>query len=374
MATSLVDTRGQVRPDPKGACSNRYSHLPFSSNKSLIFESIRYGPVTTMRHLLKEMPNLAQITDNRGYTPLHYAALFGTPEMAQILRRANAKIDAQDHSGNTPLHWSCAEMAETLIAMNANIETRNSQGSTALHLAAKLGIEEKVRTLLDANANVQAEDKLQNTPLHYAAWAGHCEIVKMVLGRGANVDSVNKLGLTPLSLAVARPCSSQLERIVSLLMSANANVHIPNCDGVTALHHAAMNQNSNIIKLLIQGGGDIHWANLKGLTVWNLAQRPGRHEIKKTISELLPEITHLQQNTLKVYTNMRTRLIFIFRSAYCAVTIPLSATFLIRRISEIMISAPRVLEIIYKSRSWITVKWTCIVRREIALNCLSMTR
>lgn len=299
MTTVLLETRHGVNPNATGTGSygsNRISGSRFSSTKSLLFDTIRYGPMKTAIDLLKEMPNLAQTTDNRGYTPLHYAALYGPPKMVQVLRQADAKIDAQDHSGNTPLHYSCAEMAAALIAMNASIESQNLQGSTALHLAAKKGEEEKVGILLAANANVQVQDKLQNTPLHYAAWAGHYKIVKMVLGRGADVDSVNKLGMTPLSLAIAKPYSNQLERIVSLIFGANANVHTPNKDGNTALHHAAMNQNSKILKLLLQEGGDIHLANLKGLTVWNLGQRPGRHEIKKAISEMLPQ----KRNILKV--------------------------------------------------------------------------
>ena len=299
------DTRDYRPPDPIGVRSRISNRLQqssrFSSGKSLLFDSIRYGPVKTARDLLKQAPNLAQTTDNRGYTPLHFAAMYGPPAMVRILRQAGAKIDAQDHSGNTPLHCSCAETTVALIAMDASIEMQNLRGSTALHLAAKMGEEEKVGILLAANANVHAQDKLQNTPLHYAAWGGHYKIVGMVLGRGANVDSFNRLRMTPLSFAVAKPISHPaLDQIVSLLLSASADVHIPDCDGNTALHHAAVKRDSGTLKLLLHGGADIHLANLKGLTVWNLAQRlPGRHGMQKIISEMLHEITH-QRNTLKV--------------------------------------------------------------------------
>ena len=292
MSSAIGDARELVRPDPVGADSpvpNRFSQLSFSSGKSLLLHAIRYGPMQTVRALLNDTPKLAQLTDNRGYTPLHYAALFGRPAMVRMLCRANAKIDAQDHSGNTPLHYSTAEMVEALLVANANIETGNLKGSTALHLAAQMGPVEKVRILLEANANVRAQNKSRNTPLHYAGWAGHCEIVKLLLHRGADIDSRNKSGLTPLSFSVSKGCWRQSNEIVSLLLRANANIQIPDRDGNTASHHAAWNQDSKTIKLLLKAGGDIKSKNSKGLTVWNIAHRPGRHEIKEAISEFLNE-------------------------------------------------------------------------------------
>jgi len=313
--TPMAPASTGVKPNAVAfhASNPRASHPRLSSAKSFFFDTIRHGPVKKARELLKEMPRLAQTTDNLGYTPLHYAALSGPAELVQDLHEANANIDAQDHSGNTPLHCSCAEMAAVLIAMNANIESRNLDGSTALHLAANKGQKGKVGALLAANANVLAQDTLNNTPLHYAARAGHHEVVKMVLERGENVDSVNKLGMTPLSLAIAEPCRNRLERIVSLLLSANADVNIPNKDGNTPLHHAAMNQNLKILKLLLHGGGNLHLANRKGLTVWDLVQR--RHEMKKAISETLLEIAQKRLDTTLKVDGPWTMVAHISRSA-----------------------------------------------------------
>jgi ankyrin repeat protein len=276
---------------------NRVSHSRhFSSTaKSQFLAALRYGPVKTARKLLKEIPIVAKTRDNRGYTPLHYAAmatLCDTAEMVKELRQAGANIDAEDISGNTPLHYSCPKMAAALIDMNANIEARNLQGSTALHLAANKGITEKVRILLTANANVEAQDNWQlNTPLHSAARAGYLEIVKMVLGKGANVNSVNKLGMTPLCLVASSfTLKPGLDKVVQLLLNANADMKIPDKDGNTPLHHAAMNENLEILRLLLNEGGDIHLANRKGVTVWDLAQRPGRREIKKVISQIIVKV------------------------------------------------------------------------------------
>jgi len=55
-----------------------------------------------------------------------------------------------------------------------------------------------------------------------------------------------------------------------------------------------MNQDSLIIKLLLKTGGDIKSTNSKGLSVADLANRPGKRDIKEAISEVLPECFNLK--------------------------------------------------------------------------------
>jgi ankyrin repeat protein len=51
-----------------------------------------------------------------GYTPLHWAK---TAEVAEVLLKAGAKVDARDKDGWTPLHWVATfrkpEVAKVLL-------------------------------------------------------------------------------------------------------------------------------------------------------------------------------------------------------------------------------------------------------------------
>ena len=318
MAATLSGTRAAVGASGIASPLNRstrVAHSAFSSTRSRLLDAIQYGTQQTVTSLLKDIPKLVQVADNRGCTPLHYAAWSGRPEIIQIFSQTNAAVfEVQDHSGNTPLHHSTADTARELLSENINIETRNLQGVTALNLAAKFGEIDKVQVLLDANADVRAQDKLRNTPLHYAAWIGDSEMVELLLERGADINATNKSGLTPMSFLLSMTSPIESHEIVSLLLRENANVHITDLDGNTATHHATINQDSEVLKLLLEAGGDIKSPNSKGLTVWDLAQRSGRREIKRTILEVLG------QNFVMSKVNISNVILLICdpRSACCA--------------------------------------------------------
>ncbi|GAG75073.1 unnamed protein product, partial [marine sediment metagenome] len=53
--------------------------------------------------------------NNDGSTPLHYVAVWGGTDIAKLLIKAKATIDAKDGGGNTPLHW-VALLGETDMA------------------------------------------------------------------------------------------------------------------------------------------------------------------------------------------------------------------------------------------------------------------
>ena len=79
------------------------------------------------------------VLNDRGETPLHYAATFGFKEVAQILINKGANIESKNIDGMTPLHLSAQSrninVAELLITKGANVNAKNTGGMTPLHLA-----------------------------------------------------------------------------------------------------------------------------------------------------------------------------------------------------------------------------------------------
>ena len=77
-----------------------------------------------------------------GWTPLHLAAFFGHPKIAELLLAHDADVTARSRNpnGNTPLHAALAGnhklVAGLLIGRGADVNAADATGWRPLHLAA----------------------------------------------------------------------------------------------------------------------------------------------------------------------------------------------------------------------------------------------
>ena len=146
--------------------------------------------------------------DDRGATPLHYAAFRGQTEIVMVLIDAGTNLEAKDNTGSTPLHDTVMkghiETALALIDAGANLDAKNNAGSAPLHYAVMEEHAETVLALIDAGADVGARDDRGATPLHYAAFLGQTEIVMALVDAGANLDARDNAGSTPLHDTVVK--------------------------------------------------------------------------------------------------------------------------------------------------------------------------
>jgi len=56
------------------------------------------------------------VTDERGWTPLHFAAMHGRVENAKILINNGAQVSPKDRLGKTPLHWAASREKKEMVA------------------------------------------------------------------------------------------------------------------------------------------------------------------------------------------------------------------------------------------------------------------
>jgi len=166
---------------------------------SAVADASMKGNKEAVRTLLKQGADVnAALPD--GMTALHWAAVRGDAELAEMLLYAGASTKAVTRIGAyTPLHVASREgnanVAKLLLEKGAEVDAKTSTSSvTALHLAAASGNLELTKVLIDNKADVNArETEWGQTPLIFAAGQNRVDVIKLLLQRGANPGIASKV-------------------------------------------------------------------------------------------------------------------------------------------------------------------------------------
>ncbi|XP_076863215.1 ankyrin repeat domain-containing protein 27 [Brachyhypopomus gauderio] len=157
--------------------------------------------------------------DDRGYTPLHVAAICGQSLMIDLLVSKGAVVNATDYHGLTPLHLSCQKgyQSVTLLLLHykASADTQDNYGNTPLHLACMYGHEDCVKALVHYDlpaCRLDVQNDKGDAALHVASRWGYEGIMEVLLENGASTLLHNKAGQSPLHCALNAKVLSLLER------------------------------------------------------------------------------------------------------------------------------------------------------------------
>eukprot|EP00794_Sanderia_malayensis_P018918 gene18918-20822_t len=244
--------------------------------------------------------------DNDGNLPLHLAAVNGHEKVTEALVLSddhhNKKLDinAANENGDTPLHiaarWGFAKLVRILLDQGASIEARNKKKETPLNSAANLKIQELITKAGKAEKTEQhnvyvapsegslARDAASTFPgevvenprypdgsprsirkkkqlhnLQNVIVDGDVEMLKLKLGISEESDELDYVDTGSPAKGLCHPlcqCSkcSGLQRL-TINESISQIVNMPNQDGVTCLHLAAIHGYDRIVSLLLKQAG-----------------------------------------------------------------------------------------------------------------------
>jgi len=218
------------------------------SQTDKILAAVTGGDRETVRSLIEETPQLANVASHDGVSMVRLAVYYGQKEIAEILARSpEIELDIWDSSALG--YFAAVEEA-----------LQGAGGDEALNAYSHDGY----------------------TPLQLACFFGHEEVAELLIARGADVRAVSKnpTAIQPIHAATA---GNNLI-IVRLLLDAEADPNAAQQNGFRPLHAAAQNENAPMVRLLLEYGADPSLADAREQTPRQLAEEIGDSEIIALLS------------------------------------------------------------------------------------------
>lgn len=214
----------------------------------------RMGWIDLVRSQISANPEVVNLTDDMGYTALHWASLMGYRTITNDLLNAGARPNV---------------FTEAFSAMRPIIGSINGRygreadfvGDTPLAMAAEGGHLDILSALIDAGGIVDAgPEGAEFSALALATVGEHLEVVEKLIEAGADVDRQDGDGVTALLIG------SQKGNVdtVQILLDKGADVNLQSNDGLTALMAASEHEDTGIVEML-RSAGAIDSDNKSGL-------------------------------------------------------------------------------------------------------------
>ena len=209
-------------------------------------------------------------TANREETPLHLAVKKSYPNLASLLLKYGADINATNSDGRTPLfhaiNFSRPELVQKLLTAGANPNLQSAEGRTPLSYAAEQGNSEMIQMLLAAKADPNAGTL--NLPLLMSVRQGNLKACELLLAGGASPSHTGMVHwgvphflfnfprngpYSPLEIAVTQ----RNPDAVRLLLARQADPNTTNASGAPLTLDAL--PQLEILKALLAAGANPNW-------------------------------------------------------------------------------------------------------------------
>lgn len=139
---------------------------------------------------------------------LSLAVTYGRKVVVDILLERGADVNVPDDKGSTPLHYAALhnqrDILITLLDHHADVNHANSAGQTALHIAVAQHNVVNAQILLDRGANPSLADKAGQTPLDNIGFKAEDQHREWMLHYGENkLAPAKDLKETPQTITVS---------------------------------------------------------------------------------------------------------------------------------------------------------------------------
>ena len=253
-----------------------------------------YASSSVVEYIVSNQGNEALlVTDNDGYSCLHYASVavmyieagimyskLHAPCDAPTIHVINNtqikhNIDFIKRNERVRMFSSLLKKASTCPNFNINATTTN--GESLLHLASRTGSTLLMKALEECNINPSL-DHNGALPVHWAAWSGSTSVLGYIISQyNLNTNDPDKNGRTPLVYSCR---SGSIDAVQFLINNHNSDPNITNNNGMTPLHHSCRRGHIDITQYLIEVQHcDINKTDNEGRTLVHHAAWSGNFDL-----------------------------------------------------------------------------------------------
>ena len=281
---ALVAACALAAPRMTTAAAAQAGAAPAGPDRRLV-DAVQQRDFETARALALDGVDV-NVPQGDGATAVAWAAHWDEVDLAAILIRAGAGVDAANDLGVTPLMLAAANGNPALVGLlldaGADPNLARPTGDTALMFAARAGSMEVVQRLAAAGANPNAATVGGHTALMWAAAEAHARVVQALIDNGAALVDV-RTAATPFVPRRRRPRRGPI-----LLRAGEAAnpAEFPRdgetdpqrtAGGFTPLLYAVLAGDSDTVRVLLDNGADVDDAAPDGVSALMLALTK-RHE------------------------------------------------------------------------------------------------
>ena len=243
--------------------------------------SAKEGSYQSVKLLLAMGTNI-DLKINNGNNCLHIAAGYGHLNLSRILiNKHNVDVQLPNNHGWTPVHYFAQKgsygLVKTVADMGLDINIKTNNGKNCLHIATEKGHLSLCRMLISKhNFDVQLPDNDGWTAVHFFAQKGSYELVKAVADMGIDLNVKTNDGQNCLHISAE---NSHFNLCWALIRKHNFDVQLPDRNGCTALHYFAQNGRYELVKTIVDMGIDINLKTNDGKNCVHIAAEYGHFNL-----------------------------------------------------------------------------------------------
>lgn len=258
-----------------------------SLNAAALHDAVRAVNTTKVQTLLKTDVDINE-RDEKGNTPLHYAARVGRLAIIRLLVEQGADVTIENQAGRTPLDIvQSNHYVKSTRLLSKVMEQQLQSADMNLHEAVQRLNQEKTVALLDNGMNINSRDVNGNTPLHIAATTGRLSMIDLLLKRGADVTLENGQGNTPLALAISANHIKAIQHLLKAQRTTSQPEHLP------PFHRAAVDNDTLLTKRMMKQGTAVDTLDDEGRTALQVVSRKGMLDMVKFLIANGADVHHV---------------------------------------------------------------------------------